>query len=120
MKRIVFFGAILLALVVSGTVLLQRMASPAISHGPFWLVLLAFLLSLALTPLAGRLAHRLGAIDKPGGRKIHERPTPLLGGLAVYIAFAVCTVPQSLSNPELRAVFLASSLIFVIGFIEGI
>jgi UDP-GlcNAc:undecaprenyl-phosphate GlcNAc-1-phosphate transferase len=118
MKRLVFFGAILFALVVSGMVLLQRMASPAMSMGPFWLVLLAFFLSLGLTPLAGRLAPRLGAIDKPGGRKIHEQRTPLLGGLAVYLAFAVCTAPQSLSNPELRAVFLASSLIFIIGFIE--
>jgi UDP-GlcNAc:undecaprenyl-phosphate GlcNAc-1-phosphate transferase len=118
MKRLVLLGFILLALVGSGTVLLQRMESPSTSDMPSWLVLLAFFSSLGLTPLAGRLARRLGAIDEPGGRKIHDHPTPLLGGLAVYLAFAVCTAVPSLSSPELRAVFVSSSLIFIVGFIE--
>lgn len=47
-------------------------------------------LSMLLTPLVRRLAARFGAIDRPdGGRKRHERPTPLWGGLAVYAAFAL-------------------------------
>ena len=46
-------------------------------------------LSLALTPLVVRLAHAVGAIDRPGGRKAHSTPTPRLGGVAVAVAFAL-------------------------------
>ena len=54
------------------------------------LVALAALLSaLLLTPLARRLAVRLDLLDRPGARKIHSHPTPLLGGLAVFCAAAL-------------------------------
>jgi UDP-GlcNAc:undecaprenyl-phosphate GlcNAc-1-phosphate transferase len=43
----------------------------------------AALISYLLTPWAGRLAVWLGALDQPGPRKIHQRPIPRLGGLAV-------------------------------------
>ena len=39
--------------------------------------------SLAVTPLARRVAHRTGFVDHPGGHRVHETPTPVLGGLAV-------------------------------------
>ncbi len=42
--------------------------------------------SFALTPLALRLARRLGFVDRPGARKLHLAPVPLLGGLAMYLA----------------------------------
>lgn len=35
---------------------------------------------------------RFGALDAPSGRKIHRRPTPLLGGIAVFLAFALATL----------------------------
>jgi UDP-GlcNAc:undecaprenyl-phosphate/decaprenyl-phosphate GlcNAc-1-phosphate transferase len=34
------------------------------------------------------LARRVGAVALPGGRHIHLRPTPMLGGWALYLAFA--------------------------------
>src|SRR5688572_10806997 len=43
----------------------------------------AFFSTLALTPLSIRLAHKVGAIDHPSVRKIHDFPIPRLGGLAV-------------------------------------
>lgn len=45
-----------------------------------------------LTPLARRTALRTGIIDLPIGLKIHKRATPLLGGVAVYLAFALTSV----------------------------
>jgi UDP-GlcNAc:undecaprenyl-phosphate GlcNAc-1-phosphate transferase len=49
----------------------------------------AGLISFALTPIAGRIAHRVGALDQPGPRKVHQRPIPRLGGLAVVAAIVV-------------------------------
>ncbi|MGH9365069.1 MAG: glycosyltransferase family 4 protein, partial [Thermoanaerobaculia bacterium] len=55
----------------------------------FSMVFLAFgaaAISYALTPATRRLALRLGAVDRPGPRKVHEAPIPRLGGLAVVAA----------------------------------
>src|SRR5947209_18558856 len=38
------------------------------------------------------LAVRVGAIDRPVGLKIHKRATPLMGGVAVFLAFALGSV----------------------------
>lgn len=55
--------------------------------------LLAFLagvgITVVVTPLAGRLAGRLGALDHPGERKIHTSPVPYLGGLAIILGFCL-------------------------------
>ena len=48
----------------------------------------ALVLSLSLTPLARRIALRTNLVDRPGDRKKHLMATPLLGGVAVYLAFA--------------------------------
>lgn len=42
--------------------------------------LLAFITSFVITPYTMRLAHKVGAIDFPGERKIHNKPIPRLGG----------------------------------------
>ena len=47
----------------------------------------ALVLSLLLTPLSIRLAIRTKHLDHPGHRKIHEEPHPVLGGLAIFLAF---------------------------------
>lgn len=41
----------------------------------------------AVTPFVIRLAHLLGAVDRPGARKIHQEPIPRIGGLAVFAGF---------------------------------
>jgi UDP-GlcNAc:undecaprenyl-phosphate/decaprenyl-phosphate GlcNAc-1-phosphate transferase len=48
---------------------------------------LATFCSFWLTPLAAWLAAKVGAIDLPGPRKVHARPMPRLGGVAVYLGF---------------------------------
>ncbi len=49
----------------------------------------AALTTLVATPLAGRLATRLGAVAMPDERRVHERPTPTLGGLGILVGFLV-------------------------------
>src|SRR5438045_7601499 len=47
------------------------------------------LLTAALAPLTRRLAFAVGAIDRPGERKIHSTPIPRLGGLAVVASTVI-------------------------------
>jgi UDP-GlcNAc:undecaprenyl-phosphate GlcNAc-1-phosphate transferase len=41
----------------------------------------------AITPWIARLGHRLGAVDSPSPRKVHDSPIPRIGGLAVFAGF---------------------------------
>lgn len=73
----------------------------------------ALIVAVAATPLAARLARRSGIVDQPNARKVHQTPTPLLGGVAIYlgallgallifgaVAFGMVLVTDALSVPE--------------------
>ncbi len=47
---------------------------------------LAFILSLTGTVLVRKLALAWGFIDQPGRDRFHRTPTPLLGGVAIFLA----------------------------------
>ncbi len=62
--------------------------------------LVALLVTNVLTPVVRRLARRLGAIDYPGGRRVNTRPTPRLGGVAIYLGFiAAALVAMVVTRP---------------------
>jgi UDP-GlcNAc:undecaprenyl-phosphate GlcNAc-1-phosphate transferase len=51
------------------------------------LFLIASVCSLLITPLVRSISRRVGALDLPGERKIHDQPIPRLGGLSIFIVF---------------------------------
>ena len=66
------------------------------------------LVAFAVTPLVHRLARRVGAIDRPSDRKVHPKPTPTLGGLAIY-AGVLIGLGVSWFIPAFSALHRASS-----------
>jgi UDP-GlcNAc:undecaprenyl-phosphate GlcNAc-1-phosphate transferase len=76
-----------------------------------WLYILLFSFSLcgALTPVVKRIALRLNVVDMPGGRKIHERKTPLMGGLPIIIAFNAALFANMIPDKDM-VVLLAGGL----------
>jgi UDP-GlcNAc:undecaprenyl-phosphate GlcNAc-1-phosphate transferase len=61
--------------------------------------------SLALIPLARLLGRRAGLVDQPDGRrKMHERATPVAGGIAI-LAAALLVLPALLALPAVSALF---------------
>ena len=50
------------------------------------LIPLALMISLPLTRLCRGAAHRMGHLDTPEGRKLHARPMPVTGGIAIFWA----------------------------------
>ncbi len=48
--------------------------------------------SVLLTPLARRVALKCRLVDKPDRRKRHLMATPLLGGMAIYLSFAITVI----------------------------
>ncbi|AFG34395.1 UDP-N-acetylmuramyl pentapeptide phosphotransferase/UDP-N-acetylglucosamine-1-phosphate transferase [Fervidobacterium pennivorans DSM 9078] len=57
-----------------------------------WIILASFIISALTIPIFGRLAYRYGIVDKPDGElKPHERITPYLGGLSIYLGVLFVT-----------------------------
>jgi UDP-GlcNAc:undecaprenyl-phosphate GlcNAc-1-phosphate transferase len=82
---------------------------------PILALLVAFVLSYFLTPIAKRLAIRLKIVSEPGLRSIHTKPMPYLGGLAIYASFALTVIlirglPDDQTIRVLGCGFLAMSL----------
>jgi UDP-GlcNAc:undecaprenyl-phosphate GlcNAc-1-phosphate transferase len=89
----------------------------------FFLVFVsAFLIALVLTPLAARFAIRTGAVDQPAPRRVHDKPTPRLGGLPIFVAF-FAAVGVSLVYPRsdphemtrLAGLLIGSALVCAVG-----
>lgn len=51
--------------------------------------LLSLVVSLAFTPIAQKLSHRLDIVAVPGGRRKHSGRIPKLGGIPLFCAFLV-------------------------------
>ena len=60
------------------------------------------------TPAVWRLAVRVGAVVRPDERRVHLRPTPTLGGVAMFIAFLAAMGVAALL-PRFRSIFSSSS-----------
>jgi len=82
-----------------------------------WPLLVAFVACVLVVPLAIRLSRRTGLIAQPGGRHAHPTPTPLLGGLAMYVGFAAAVLiflPGYVYTPGLLLVSgLATGLLII-------
>ncbi|MGC8955612.1 MAG: glycosyltransferase family 4 protein [Fervidobacterium sp.] len=68
---------------------------------------ISFLLSVLTIPIFGKLAYRYGIVDKPNGElKPHEKITPYLGGIAIYLAVILVTPFEIISKASLTLLML--------------
>jgi UDP-GlcNAc:undecaprenyl-phosphate GlcNAc-1-phosphate transferase len=86
-------------------------------YGARWayILLMSGLISFALTPVVIRLAYVLQVLDYPAIRKVHSEPTPLLGGLAIYCAFGVSILANSILDVQVVAILAGGTIVVVVG-----
>lgn len=83
-------------------------------------------LTYCLTPVVRAVALRIGAVDRPGGRKMHAIATPTLGGLALFFGFIGGLGLSSLLFPELfvsseaAGIAIGASLMVGIGIVDDL
>ena len=98
------------------------------------LFLSALVTTLLTTPLASKIAWKVGAIDYPEKRRINKTPIPRMGGIAVFLGLFVALLlqvfgyrylgwPFSIMPPRSRAISypllgLAMLTIFVTGLLD--
>jgi UDP-GlcNAc:undecaprenyl-phosphate GlcNAc-1-phosphate transferase len=86
--------------------------------------LLAFLIalsaSLVLTVPVRALAIRVGMVDAPGPRKVHLKPIPLLGGLAIYagVMLPILIVFDGTARAQSFGIVTGATLVAVVGFLD--
>lgn len=85
-----------------------------------YLMLVAFAVALLVVPVVRAMAVALGVLDQPSARKVHARPTPLLGGAAVYVAFAVTVLANFNFSLELKGVALGASVVVGVGVLDDL
>lgn len=86
----------------------------------FPVLVVGFATSLGLTPLSRQIAMRLGVVDKPNQRKIHLDHKPLMGGLAIFCAFAIALLAFNIhrSFSQLGAVMLGAGIVAMVGLLD--
>jgi UDP-GlcNAc:undecaprenyl-phosphate GlcNAc-1-phosphate transferase len=82
--------------------------------------LLAGVVTLLLAPLTIRLARRVGAIDMPRARSLHEAPTPKLGGLAILAGALIAALIWLPWDAETRAILAGAAAIALVGFVDDL
>src|ERR1700721_2746347 len=80
----------------------------------------ALLASLGLTVPIRHVALRFGMVDKPGPRKVHLNPIPLLGGMAIYLGFvlAILLSRHGVPQQQIVGILAGATLLAVIGFLD--
>ncbi len=82
--------------------------------------LLAGVVTLLLVPQTIRLARRVGAIDMPNPRSLHEAPTPKLGGLAILAGAVIAALIWLPWDAETRAILAGAVAIAIVGFLDDL
>ncbi len=91
--------------------------------------LLSALITYGATFVVRRVALAKGAVVVPDARKVHDRPTPTLGGAAMLLAFLI-SMTLAWRIPQLHGIFanssgplgvmLAAVLIFAVGMVDDL
>ncbi len=81
----------------------------------------AALLAYAATPAVRVLAFKIGAVDVPlDGRRMHVRPIPRIGGLAIYLAFTITTLLFCDISSEIVTIWIGGAALVIIGILDDI
>jgi len=115
-----FYISYAAAMTVFLTLLLPDMRQYFFGQVGRWLYIFLFALSLSylITPFMYRLAKRLSILDIPEARKMHERATPLLGGVAIIIAFSSALLANMVLERQIIIILYAGGAVAVVSLID--
>lgn len=81
----------------------------------------ALFISFLVTPFIIKLALKIGAMDVPkDNRRVHSVPIPLIGGLAIYIAFVITVIVYIPINRQIIGLLAGGTFIMLSGLTDDI
>jgi UDP-GlcNAc:undecaprenyl-phosphate GlcNAc-1-phosphate transferase len=86
--------------------------------------IVAFTIALAVayfaTPRVKDFAIKVGALDAPDDRKVHTKPIPRMGGLAIYAAFVLAVLASMYVSREVMGLLVGGTVILIVGIIDDL
>lgn len=89
-------------------------------YNVFIIILTTFLTSLILTHLMIKISKNMNIMDIPNERSVHKKPTPLLGGIAIFLSFLFGFILFGNQNPLMISILIVSFLILLLGIFDDI
>ena len=86
----------------------------------FIIIFVTFVASALLVPVAKKVAHHVGALDVPNERKVHTKPMPRVGGLAIFATFLLGYMMYAQSTAQMLSILMGGFVIFVLGMLDDI
>lgn len=83
-----------------------------------YIFLLSFSLAIFFTPIMTVIARNLGIMDFPDARKIHSDATPLLGGVAIIIAFTISILANAIMEREIVITLWAALFLSIFSIVD--
>lgn len=96
----------------------DALSRAVLAPSAIYALVIAAVVAFALTPVMMRVAWRLGVVDKPGGRRIHDRPIPLLGGVAMLLGIVAAVLPNLDLDRRYGLILLGAALMCLLGALD--
>lgn len=84
------------------------------------MIIVPFLFVVLIIPLIKKIAFDIKAVDIPGGRHIHNKPTPKLGGIGIFLGFLLGYMIFGTHSSIMNGVLIGSFIIILVGVIDDI
>ncbi|MGI6012687.1 MAG: MraY family glycosyltransferase [Oscillospiraceae bacterium] len=85
----------------------------------FLVLLIAFAISFASTPLVKAFAEKFGAMDVPKEkRRVHDHPIPRLGGMAIFFGFILSVILFADITKQVQGILIGAVLIVITGAVD--
>ena len=79
---------------------------------------IGFIISYGFTPLARQIAFKIKLLDHPNSKKSHAHPTPLLGGLSMFLAFFIAVFFTTNLNRPIYGILMGGAILMALGIID--
>lgn len=91
-------------------------------YNTLWITfLVALAASILVTPVAIRLAPKIGAVDIPlDNRRMHTKTMPRFGGLAIFAGSTTAMLIFLKFDPRVVTIVMGGALIYILGVIDDI
>lgn len=84
------------------------------------ILVITFIFTTLLTPFIIKIAEHIGAIDIPNERKVHTKPMPRLGGLAIFLGFLLGYILFGNKSIEMISILIGGFIIILVGIFDDI
>lgn len=84
------------------------------------IILVVFLFVVLIMPVIMKTAEHVGALDMPNERKVHTKPMPRLGGLAIFLGFLLGYMLFCSQTPQMISILIGSFILIIVGMVDDI